>query len=512
MPIPSTIADLSTTANSNSPLGSEPPTEGDNHIRALAAIVKQVYEDQTDVEASVINVKGATYGATGDGVTDDLTAIDAAIAAARALGGADVVFPPGTYRVTGPIILPNDAPITLRGASKSSASGLTANASSIIYADHTSGAAVRLRSENQSIIDLMIQGSPTRAADTDEDGVLIEADDTAGLGTRGCLLRGVSIRDHGRHGVITSGNANHTRFESVTLRNILGHGFVLDDGTVTSRTNTDRPGQISIVDCRAFNVAGHQVKIGNSGGAGAYRILVENFECGNYTTAYYNSGIISDNASCWAHGENIRFEGCAFSGDLDGTPTLSGIAISGRCNRLHANRYISTPSPAIVINQDAAWETFDIVVDGMLVSQDVTLNPAVSIDTGALGVSIIVQNTDQITTVASGDLTDVFVVTRNLLKFYQAIEGLTVKVPTANAQFPIEITRDGAVVGFRATRTGSGASVASIQAAGGGCLLSNGTNNVTIKSNTTNIGTLPTSASGLSTGDLWNDSGTVKVA
>lgn len=45
-----------------------------------------------------INVKDPTYGAEGDGVTDDTTAIAAAIAAATAEGGI-VVFPPGTYLV-----------------------------------------------------------------------------------------------------------------------------------------------------------------------------------------------------------------------------------------------------------------------------------------------------------------------------------------------------------------------------------------------------------------------------
>lgn len=48
MPIPSSITDLSATAGSNSPLGNEPPTDGDNHIRALAAIVRQVYDGNAD--------------------------------------------------------------------------------------------------------------------------------------------------------------------------------------------------------------------------------------------------------------------------------------------------------------------------------------------------------------------------------------------------------------------------------------------------------------------------------
>lgn len=52
-----------------------------------------------------VNVKDPTYGATGDGTTDDLTAIQAAIGAASAAGvsGGVVVFPVGTYRVTAQI-------------------------------------------------------------------------------------------------------------------------------------------------------------------------------------------------------------------------------------------------------------------------------------------------------------------------------------------------------------------------------------------------------------------------
>jgi hypothetical protein len=43
MPIPSAITDLSTTPASNSPSGSEAPTEGDNHIRTAYAFIRQVY-------------------------------------------------------------------------------------------------------------------------------------------------------------------------------------------------------------------------------------------------------------------------------------------------------------------------------------------------------------------------------------------------------------------------------------------------------------------------------------
>lgn len=46
------------------------------------------------------NVKDPTYGAVGDGITNDNTAITNAISAANTSGGGIVFFPPGTYKVS----------------------------------------------------------------------------------------------------------------------------------------------------------------------------------------------------------------------------------------------------------------------------------------------------------------------------------------------------------------------------------------------------------------------------
>src|SRR3546814_20492560 len=116
---------------------------------------------------------------------------------------------------------------------------------------------------------------------------------------RSCLIEGCTFRDHSGHGVVTSGNVYQTRFQSVTVRNCLGHGIMLDEGAVTSRVNVDRPGQISIVDCRTYNVGGHHLRVGSpggSGGYGAYRIHVENFENSGYETGTSNAALLDEPA------------------------------------------------------------------------------------------------------------------------------------------------------------------------------------------------------------------------
>lgn len=64
-----------------------------------------------DTGGAVFNVRGATYGAVGNGVADDTAAIQAAVNAAAAVRGT-VLIPPGTYKVTGIILAPG---ITLSG-------------------------------------------------------------------------------------------------------------------------------------------------------------------------------------------------------------------------------------------------------------------------------------------------------------------------------------------------------------------------------------------------------------
>lgn len=63
MPVPSSINDLSTTAGSNSPAGSEGPQEGDNYIRALSSFIAGL-RDQLNGTSDTGTVKNATFSGT----------------------------------------------------------------------------------------------------------------------------------------------------------------------------------------------------------------------------------------------------------------------------------------------------------------------------------------------------------------------------------------------------------------------------------------------------------------
>lgn len=84
------------------------------------------------------------YGATGDGTTDDTTAINAAIAAANAAGEGTVYFPAGDYKVTSTLTRPSGG-IWLLGVNPN----YVASAGSVIQQYHT-GTGIYLSEENDA--------------------------------------------------------------------------------------------------------------------------------------------------------------------------------------------------------------------------------------------------------------------------------------------------------------------------------------------------------------------------
>jgi hypothetical protein len=75
-----------------------------NALVNLAATIHDVYVS-TPGSAFDGKVSVKYFGATGDGTTDDVLAVQAAIDAVQEMGGGTVYFPPGTYRITTSITL-----------------------------------------------------------------------------------------------------------------------------------------------------------------------------------------------------------------------------------------------------------------------------------------------------------------------------------------------------------------------------------------------------------------------
>lgn len=74
-----------------------------------------VYNGKGFNNINPINVKDPTYGAKGDGVTNDTVALQAAINAAQALGGGHVYIPRGTYITNSALLLSGAVSVYLWG-------------------------------------------------------------------------------------------------------------------------------------------------------------------------------------------------------------------------------------------------------------------------------------------------------------------------------------------------------------------------------------------------------------
>ena len=144
------------------------------------------------------------YGAVGDGVTDDTSAIQAAIDACATAGGGVVYFPPGTYAVTQITINAQDN-VQLKG---------TGNASVILWAWNAAAAAGSMLtitgSDHNKINNLVFDGSGLLNPDAGRDNHLIKVSGAGGtteLQIMNNTFQGmIAASGDGLHVVGTAGN------------------------------------------------------------------------------------------------------------------------------------------------------------------------------------------------------------------------------------------------------------------------------------------------------------------
>lgn len=154
---------------------------------------------KSPLSTTVYNVKSAPYNATGDGSTDDTTAVQAAITACGTSGGT-VYFPAGTYMVntTGanPLVLLDNMNVKIDP---------TATVKLITNNDDTHQCFVALNKTNITIYGGgTIQGErATHIGSTGEWGMGIELD-----GCTNCVIENLTVKDCWGDGVYIGKNAS----------------------------------------------------------------------------------------------------------------------------------------------------------------------------------------------------------------------------------------------------------------------------------------------------------------
>jgi hypothetical protein len=330
--------------------------------------------------ADVINVKD--FGAVGDAVADDTAAIQAAINS----GAQYIYIPQGNYRTTATLNLSNVGKYIF-GAG---------NQTTTISAEHTNGPVFQIKQRACRIENLFITAIGARLAlattNSNNHGIQIAGTNDSGTTTL-TYIKSVLINNQPDCGMYIAKSALNSIIEQVSCQTNRSHGFLLDDGTYSGITTTDRLGMVNFNSCRSTDNGGFGVCISPSGGS-CYRIVFDNLESYSNCSNPLVSGLTQSNA--YIRGQNIAFKNCAFGGD----GTKKGFELrSGTTN------FECTNFRAIMLTQivDCVSSNLTgIYFDNFYVTPALTL-PAFNISAGTTGVFIRAANSDNITTMVTSE-------------------------------------------------------------------------------------------------------------
>ena len=276
---------------------------------------------------SWINVKDSTYGAVGNGSTDDKAAIQSAIDALS--NGGTVYFPPGTYKVSGALVIGSgDKSIKLVGAGGHFPLATLAGGSII---KTSSASANIIEITNARSIEIASLGFDSSATSTGN--AAIKAESTTNL--QAISINEVYIRNK-TIGIEIKGYSN-TDVRDVEIRefpNATGTvGILVDQGS----------------DTRVDQIRLENIIIDGLTGSSAHSHALA-FQFKNYTNSIWmkdcaglrcNKGLVFDstlgNVSSTNPGSFFRVDNCDF--DQNG---VNGIYIAGGSYIWVTNNYVSS--------------------------------------------------------------------------------------------------------------------------------------------------------------------------
>jgi hypothetical protein len=352
-----------------------------------------------------VNVKW--FGAKGDGVTDDTAAIQAAIDSLPTNGGV-VDVPAGTHNFSFLVI--DKENVTIRGHGAFGHYGTVtpgtgeAKGATRLVASSTTQPAIRVKKGGVKLEGFTLDSDAGRAAAAlgTNYGIHIEADDTASGATKRSRVDGVRLTNQPSHGVVMVNDITASRLDFVDVDNTAGHAFLITGGSLSSRVNRTRPGQIDLFNCRASRTGGHSLLVGVLGEVDSddtpYRINVDNFE------AFYNAlnpAILEAAVNGYMSGENLWVTNSAFDGRLvNGTDSHTTLRLRGRnISALNHRAIDGNPYAAYVENHPFMSNgTRDVLIRRIYANNANQAagfyDPAVYIEAGCYGVEVSAKHKD----------------------------------------------------------------------------------------------------------------------
>lgn len=250
----------------------------------------------------LFNVKSAEFGAVGDGVTNDTSAINAAIAAANAINtggsyGATVYFPPGKYQVSTTLTTPYRN-VTLLGSN--GASDNTYKGASQIQITSTSVPMFDLGNAATSGVtfrDLTLRGSG---------GTTLANHCIYATSASGCYFTNLMIDNFGGSAIRIDGGNDNVFHRILATNCLLGYASLSDFAGVLEFGCIEVFGY----ECNINGVAGLIGTHNNHGSGYMCAMYVKQSEVHWYSTtfAFAQTGVRVANISTLHEFQNCRFE------------------------------------------------------------------------------------------------------------------------------------------------------------------------------------------------------------
>lgn len=333
-----------------------------------------------------VNVKD--FGAVGDGVADDAPAINAALNSLLTSGRRGIAWiPPGTYRT--------ESTITVAGTGIKLEGSDVGELGTIINADHSAGAVIRVKDRRSGVSNLEITASTSRknGVKSGNYGVYIESDDVAGFRPTHGRYHNLVIREQPNVGILVIAACWFSKFTNITIRDGRDNGMQFDYGSLTGRTVTENPGEVVIERCEVFDNEGHGIIIGNDDNQSNRGFRFEIFNLDLFRNAEA-AGVRKSSDQAWFFMDTSVVEASAFDGSniADTTAVTRGFIIHGRANTIRNCRYLNvTPQAARIADIGVGgFTTEDITIESMAILGDhqASLDPVVSLEAGVSGIVI----------------------------------------------------------------------------------------------------------------------------